>query len=300
MKRGIVTALVAILILSISGCGDAMPDMTDEQEDLIAEYSAMLLLKHSNNYNYRIADEDEVELSIFEDSKILKAAVEEAQNQKEEENPENKENSEAEDTSKTQEKETITVETGKKDSEDEDTPDEEENDGEVSDEETSDEETPNEETPNEEGTEDDTLYAEDVDFAALLGIDDTYELTFESMETTDSYPSSSFSSSGFQIIASRGKQLVVLHFKLKNISGAKVHCDMMDINPNIKLSVNGNDYKDIENTLLVNDLTAYISDMEAGETVNLVGIMETSASSIKSVDLLLSIKNEKITMVVYQ
>lgn len=294
MKRGIVTALIAILSFSLIGCGDAMPELTDEQDDLIAEYSAMLLLKHSNNYNYRIADEEDVAMSIFEDKQNMKAAVEEAQGDDGSKDSPDAKGDDKEDN-KTGEKETVTVDTGEgRENSDE----EASTDGETPDE-GADTDTALDTETAEEEPEDDTLYAEDVDFASLLGIGDTYELTFESLETADIYPSSSFSASGFQISASKGKQLIVLHFKLKNISGAKVHCDMMDINPNIKLSVNGKDFKSIDNTLLVNDITTYISDMAAGETMNLVGIMETSSGDIESVELLLSTKNEKTTMVVY-
>lgn len=37
-----------------------MPDMTEEQSELVAEYAADMLLKYSPNYHYRIADEEEV------------------------------------------------------------------------------------------------------------------------------------------------------------------------------------------------------------------------------------------------
>ena len=37
-----------------------MPELTAEQSDIITEYAAGVLLKYSSNYNYKIADEEEV------------------------------------------------------------------------------------------------------------------------------------------------------------------------------------------------------------------------------------------------
>ena len=42
----------------LTGCMDHMPDMTEEQSALVAEYAADMLLKYSPNYDYKIADEE--------------------------------------------------------------------------------------------------------------------------------------------------------------------------------------------------------------------------------------------------
>lgn len=46
---------------SLSGCIDAMPDMTDEQQALVAEYAADIILKHSKYYDDGLADLSELE-----------------------------------------------------------------------------------------------------------------------------------------------------------------------------------------------------------------------------------------------
>lgn len=60
MKKGKVLGLLAMSAVLLTGCVDSMPELTDEQSDIIAEYAAGLLLKYSPNYNYKIASEEEV------------------------------------------------------------------------------------------------------------------------------------------------------------------------------------------------------------------------------------------------
>ena len=58
MKKGKLIGMVAIAAGLLTGCVDQMPEMTEEQSALIAEYAADMLLKYSPNYVYKIADED--------------------------------------------------------------------------------------------------------------------------------------------------------------------------------------------------------------------------------------------------
>ena len=60
MKKGKIIGVLAISACMLTGCIDSMPDMTEEQSELVAEYAADMLLKYSSNYHYRIADEEEV------------------------------------------------------------------------------------------------------------------------------------------------------------------------------------------------------------------------------------------------
>ncbi len=58
MKKGKLIGMVVIATGLLTGCVDHMPEMTEEQSALIAEYAADMLLKYSPNYNYKIADEE--------------------------------------------------------------------------------------------------------------------------------------------------------------------------------------------------------------------------------------------------
>ena len=56
--------LIALSAVLLTGCVDAMPDLTAEQSDIIAEYAAGLLLKYSPRYQYRIVSEEELAAAI--------------------------------------------------------------------------------------------------------------------------------------------------------------------------------------------------------------------------------------------
>lgn len=56
MKKKTATALLAGMALAMAGCGNAIPDMTDDQLQEVGEYTAMLLLSHDVNYRSRLVD----------------------------------------------------------------------------------------------------------------------------------------------------------------------------------------------------------------------------------------------------
>lgn len=60
MKKGRVLGLLAMSAVLLAGCVDSMPELTDDQSDIISEYAAGVLLKYSPNYNYKIVSEEEV------------------------------------------------------------------------------------------------------------------------------------------------------------------------------------------------------------------------------------------------
>lgn len=56
MKKKIVATLLTGMALIMTGCGNAIPDMTDDQLQAVGEYTAMLLLSHDVNYRSRLVD----------------------------------------------------------------------------------------------------------------------------------------------------------------------------------------------------------------------------------------------------
>lgn len=48
--------LVAALVMSLTGCGSQIPDMTEEQREAISEYAVELLLKYDTNSQSRLVD----------------------------------------------------------------------------------------------------------------------------------------------------------------------------------------------------------------------------------------------------
>lgn len=58
-KKGI--ALVCVAALLMTGCGAILPEMTDEESNLIGEYAAITLLKYDANSRSRLVDLSQVE-----------------------------------------------------------------------------------------------------------------------------------------------------------------------------------------------------------------------------------------------
>lgn len=57
MKRRMNAWLILLsMVLMLGGCGNEIPDMTDEQMDLIGEYAAITLLKYDANNRSRLVD----------------------------------------------------------------------------------------------------------------------------------------------------------------------------------------------------------------------------------------------------
>lgn len=58
MKKGKkqIVGIFVILAFLLTGCVDNMPEMTEEQSELVAEYAASLLIKYSPNFDYKLVD----------------------------------------------------------------------------------------------------------------------------------------------------------------------------------------------------------------------------------------------------
>jgi len=64
-KRKIITALLLAFVMSmLCACGDEIPELTDEEISLIADYSSALLLKYDSNTPSRLLPEGSVDMSI--------------------------------------------------------------------------------------------------------------------------------------------------------------------------------------------------------------------------------------------
>lgn len=63
MKKWGIGCGAAVLCMALfTGCGAALPPMTDEQQDAIAEYAAALVMRHTRDYSSRLVD-----LSLYEE-----------------------------------------------------------------------------------------------------------------------------------------------------------------------------------------------------------------------------------------
>ncbi len=108
-KKWICIALICCMIMTVTGCGNAIPEMSDEQMTLVTEYAAALLLKYDSGYEPMLLDdehlaaEEEMQKKIEEEAARMEALKEAQDAAKQEQSQSETENSGAE------EQETVSV-----------------------------------------------------------------------------------------------------------------------------------------------------------------------------------------------
>lgn len=237
MKKGKLIGVLALVMCVMTGCVDHMPEMTQEQSDLIAEYAADLLLKYSPNYEYRLADE----LLIVEGS--TEVSPEETTAEVETEEPVMSETQQ-------EEKESIHVET----------------DIEV---------TQEEEETQETKTQVEPASITEVDLAELFALEGM-KLSYDSYEVCSSYPNKP-ESSGFTVSAAEDSALLIVHFTVENVSKEQVQCDLFEAGVDLSVNVNKSGEQSVLNTLLTNDITTFIETMDASDKQEIVAVFEIEA-----------------------
>ena len=134
------------------------------------------------------------------------------------------------------------------------------------------------------------------DMAVATGTN-AFSIIYDGYEITDSYPNS-----GDDIFmamdATQGKRLLVTKYKVTNNSGQTENFDMFSKQGKFKAELNGERYKS-QYTLLLDDLSMYKGNIEAGETIDTVLIFEipeTAASNINDMVLFITIDDEVSSM----
>lgn len=239
MKIAMTTAMAAALT---TGCVDYMPDMTQEQTDLIAEYAANLLLKYSPNYDYKIVDVQETEETV----EMIEETVEESSEINEEQTKQENEQTKEEQIQET------------------------------------DEET------------NETLAPQDAKIAEFLNVED-FEIEYASYEITNAYPKET---SGFAVSAPEGKKLLIIHYNVSNVSDDKETCELLEKEAAVYVNINATGYRETMSTLLVNDFTSYVEELDSKETKDVVSVIAIPEESdeIESLTLQIRFAGDEITV----
>ena len=111
---------------------------------------------------------------------------------------------------------------------------------------------------------------------------DAFSIVYDGYEITDSYPNSG-DDMLMAMDATSGKLLMVTKYKVTNISGQTENFDMFSKQGKFRLDLNGERYKS-QYTLLLDDLSMYKGDLDAGETIEGVLIFEIPESAASNVD----------------
>lgn len=225
--KGILIGMLAVFVLT--GCGNRIPEMSEEQEQAVGEYAAMLLLKYDANHRSRLVDLSMISEEGTIKSEIPKEALDQDSNQMK----------------------------------------------------------PVDDTPV-------IDYASESGVSSagsmedFLGLPEGVSLSYQGMQVCNSYPEDGQADAYFSLEASKGKRLLVLEFVLSNQSQTNQNVDVLHQEAVFKVTVNGNYTRGALVTLLLNDLSTYKKDVEAGGEEHLVLLVEIDndmADAVSSVSL---------------
>ena len=273
-KRFFSAALVISLSLSLVGCGEKFPDLTEEQYKQTVEYAAGLLMRYSNNGQERLIYVDAAEI----EKQRQKKAMEEAEKA-------------AEAAEQTPAQQTPVQQTPVQPLPQ---PEPEGNlvlTGEDLQEGTNAESLENgENTQVAEGTEEpESSEAFSDPDAMVLSSDQSQEITpgiflsYQGYAVTNTYPESSKS---YVVNADKNKKLLVLRFDLYNGTDTDKSVNMIPLNLLFQIILNGNNIGYSSVTFLPNDLSSYSGTIESRAHESVVVLTQISESEAKHIDTL--------------
>lgn len=253
MKRiSILLCGISIAACTLTGCGKTMPELTEEENEVITEYAVDVLLKYDKNYNNRLLDIEEYEKAkaAKEEAEALAeaAALEIAENEAAAKNALEREAAEDEASADGTEVVDATAE----------------------------------ETEEMSAQTIEDFYAVDGFTFEYAGCDVVAEYPEIAEDETTAF---------FAMEATEGMELLVVKFQAVNQSGAEKELNMMDYGTRTKVSVNGGSSQSVLATMLLNDLQTYKGVVPANEAVELVGIVEVPEGTLVS-NLSIILKDE--------
>lgn len=254
MQRFKLALAVSIAVMCLSGCGAALPKISEEDYKLISDYSAALLLKYDVSNHSRLVDTKtfretyEAAVASYENAK---AGYEADILAKEEERKR-----EAELQARLNDENSSELTSGEGSAE--------RNDG--------------------------TGGAEVVDnqpIADFLGCSG-FSIDYADYKIADSFPDGS-DDWFFTMDATTGNDLLIVCFDVKNLSDSDAELNVFEKNATFKISVNGEGYKSSCKTMLEDDLSEFKGMFGGKESKKLVLILEIKEGTEVS-DIRLNVK----------
>ncbi len=273
-KRFFSAALIISLSLSLVGCGEKFPDLTEEQYKQTVEYAAGLLMRYSNNGQERLIYVDAAEI----EKQRQKKAREEAEKA-------------AESAEQTPAAQTPVQQTPVQPLPQPEPEEDQVLTGEDLQEGTDTESLENgENTQVAEGTEEpESSEAFSDPDAMVLSSDQSQEITpgiflsYQGYAVTNTYPESSKS---YVVNADKNKKLLVLRFDLYNGTDTDKSVNMIPLNLLFQIILNGNNIGYSSVTFLPNDLSSYSGTIESRAHESVVVLTQISESEAKHIDTL--------------
>ncbi len=253
--------------ICISGCTKTI-ELTEQEQDIIAEYAASALINYDEGYNSRFKEDALIE---------AKADAKKEQEQADKESVEPTKEAEKTDTPSTPEPTptpTPVAETP--------TP--------VPVAETP---APASTTPPAQATQKPNRMSP-YDIGKLFGIEGV-EVNYNGFQALDMYPVMEAEQLGFTMEANQGAKLIVVKFELVNKLDEPKACNIVGQNIKFQMRFNGTDNVAVQKTLLTDDFASLNYILQPGERKTVVVISQVAAgyeTTISSVDLITRIGGE--------
>ena len=270
VKKYVAATLALVLSLSLAGCGEKFPDLTEEQYKQTVEYAAGLLMKYSNNGQERLIYVDAAEIEK-QRAKKAKEEAEKAASTIPEPTPVQEVPAQIVDETEPEEQ----VLTGE-DLEEGASLEASAEEGDVAEE--------KEETP----VADSSAAFTDSD-AIVLSADQSQEITsgiflsYQGYSVTNTYPESSKS---YVVNSDNGKKLLVLRFDLYNGTDSAKSVNMIPLNLLFQIVLNGKNIGYSSVTFLPNDLSSYTGTIDSRAHESVVVLTQIGESEAKHIDTL--------------
>ena len=282
MKRVIVLALICCMALCMAGC-DKVKDLSEEENHLIAEYAAEMLLKYNRKYHMKydpdaVADE-EITVSVTETT--------------------TEETTTEEPTTEETTTEEVTTEKATTEKSDKDKDSTEEKTTEKTTEKASGDGDDHKVTPEIPSTEESSGVVadqgKDYDISEIIG-EDNVSVKYAYYILADSYPSYDQDGVYIEIQAPSGHKLLVLKFAIENKTNEEQNIDFYSKDIGYNIIINNSKTAKQMLTILIDDLYTYQTKLDASdrdEAVLLFSVSDTIASSLTDIKLKVSNKNGK-------
>lgn len=257
-------SVILLMLATLSGCGN-MPALTSDQEEMVSEYAASLLLKYDSENHTRLVPEAESFIALYDLNKEMhdkaeedyyNAILEEENKRIEEDRTQQEQNQAYMDSTSN-----------------------------------------NSSSESEGSTNDGTGGATVVDarpISDILGLSG-FSFDYAGADVMKVYPEDAEDAS-VTVIANNGADLLVVYFNVCNNSSSVQNLDMLGISPIVKLSVNKGAYNSVMKSFHEDDLVCFNSDFEAGETKRLILVTEVREGTVVSnLDMRISHGGDSIT-----
>lgn len=307
-ERAAVLSILMMISLVCSGCMEPFPELSEEEYDQIVQFSAAMVMRHSNNGVEKLAtvtprrirqlDENPYAAAqvVWEEDTAEAASTDAATEASSEKKPSktSKDKKKDDTASAAGKSETNAASEGKTETSDvkpalepveEEAPD---TGGDGTTQETPQEVTEPEETvqPAEETQTDEpegNNSVESVQAGTQQEILGGLTITYTGYTVTSAYPDDSYA---YALDASPGKKLLILGFRISNMTGSDKELDMIRSNPHFQILVNGENQGYTLVTVLDNDLSSFKGVIPADSKKQLILAIQVDADTAKSIQSL--------------